>query len=159
MGQGDDAVAAQNIAKSAGAGNISLVEKSASAQLPLEDESADFIYSLHGVIKLQDLSSFKALVAECSRVLRPGGVAMLWFGRLSRLPFALPNRAWLRGYELRTDPESGEQTLNLRMYHAMRTVHRAGMRTPSLSTPLHPDTSWRLFRAGAMSYVTAWKRQ
>ena len=42
-------------------------------QLPLRDESVDFVYA-HGVV--QYTSNPPALVAECRRVLRPGGLAM-----------------------------------------------------------------------------------
>ena len=125
--------------------------------LPLDNASADFIYSLHGVLRLPDLTSFKSLVNECARVLRPGGVAMLWFGRLTRLPFAPPGKAWLRGFDLRPDLVSGANRLHIRMFHARRAARSAGMNTPSLSTPLHPDTSWRLFRGGDLSYITAHK--
>ncbi len=126
--------------------------------LPFEDESLDFIYSLNGIIRLPDLAAFESLVLEISRVLKPGCAAMLWFGRMSRLPFAPPGVTWWRGWARR--PLSGgseQEVLHLRMFHARRAVLRAGMKAVSLSTPMHPDTSWRLLRGGPMSYITAWK--
>ena len=128
---------------------------------PLADGSVEFVYSLTGVERLTGLTEFERTVAEISRVLKPGGVAMLWFGRLSRMPFAPLNRNWFRGWTLRPVPEGPglpeTRRLHMRMFHARRAVMRAGMRAVALSTPLHPDTSWRLLRGGQMSYVTALK--
>lgn len=127
-------------------------------RLPLPDASVEFVYSMHGVVRLSDLAAFQSLASEVSRVLVPGGGAMLWFGRLSRLPFAPPGKSWWRGWERRPSPnEPDRQRLHLRMFHARRAVMRAGMKAVALSTPLHPDNSWRLLRGGDMSYVTAWK--
>lgn len=134
-------------------------EADAATAIPLDSESAQFVYSRQGVAgTLPDLSAFELLVREIERVLAPGGVAILWFGRMSRLPFCPPGRSWLRGWDQRSIPgEPGRQRLHLRMFHARRAVLRADMKAVSLSTPLHPDTSWRLLRGGAMSYITAWK--
>ena len=126
-------------------------------RLPLPAGSAEFIYSLRGMSPLRTLDEFRETVRECARVLSPGGVALFWFGRFSRLPFAPPGRAWLRGYEVRPDASTGAASLHIRMYHARKAVLNAGMRAVSLSTPLHPDTSWRLFRGGPDSYITAYK--
>jgi SAM-dependent methyltransferase len=157
MGQGDADMASIPSLINDPARDIPFAEWRPSAPLPFDDGSIDFIYSLRGVRRLPDLAAFKSLAADCARVLRPGGVAMLWFGRLSRLPFAPPGKTWLRGYDVRTSPDTGEPTLCLRMFHARRAVLAAGMKAVSLSTPLHPDTSWRLFRGGSLSYITAWK--
>ncbi len=140
------------------ASRIELASTEADHSLPFEEASVDFIYSLHGVLRFPDLDSFRKLVIEIERVLRPGGVAMLWFGRISRFPFLLPGRDWLRGWAHRPIPETrNDSALHIRMYHARRAVLKSGMKAVSLSTPLHPDTSWRLLRGGPMSYVTAWK--
>jgi SAM-dependent methyltransferase len=158
MGPQDDENSARQLAQACGQDRMSFAEwDSSSRNLPLPNSSADFIYSLHGVTRLPDLAAFKSLAADCARVLRPGGVAMLWFGRPSRLPFAMPGKAWLRGYDVRPSPDTGAPTLHLRMFHARRAVMAAGMKAISLSTPMHPDTSWRLLRGGHLSYITAWK--
>ena len=157
MGQGDLDGAKVKLLVVGAAWSISFAEWRPSTPLPFEDGSLDFIYSLHGVRRLPDLRAFSSLITDCARVLKPGGLAMLWFGRLSRLPFAPPGRAWLRGYDIRPDSQTGEPTLHVRMFHARKAVLDAGMKAVSLSTPLHPDTSWRLLRGGHLSFITAWK--
>jgi SAM-dependent methyltransferase len=157
MGQQDDEAAARQLTQLCGQSRVSFAEWEPSRNLPLPDSSADFVYSLYGTTRLPDLATFEALITDCARVLRPGGVAMLCFGRLSRLPFAPPGKSWLRGYAVRPSPDTGEPTFHLRMFHARRAVLSAGMKAVSLSTPMHPDTSWRLFRGGNLSYITAWK--
>jgi SAM-dependent methyltransferase len=157
MGLQDDWSAAQRLTGSYARHSVSFTDWKPSSNLPFPEPGVDFIYSLHGVTRLPDLVTFEALIADCARVLRPGGVAMLWFGRLSRLPFAPPGKSWLRGYAVRPSPDTGEPTLHLRMFHARRAVLAAGLKAVSLSTPMHPDTSWRLFRGGELSYITAWK--
>jgi SAM-dependent methyltransferase len=157
MGQGDATESARETLDTERCENVSLTGWEPSHSLPLEDSSADFIYSLHGVTRLPGLAAYQSLLHETARVLRPGGVAMLWFGRLSRLPFALPGKAWLRGYDVRSGGGAREPSLHIRMFHARRAVMSAGLKAPALSTPLHPDTSWRLLRGGGLSYITAWK--
>ena len=159
MGEQDDEACAERLTRECGQGRVEFArwDAAATSPLPLADASADLIYSLHGVRRLPDFRSFQALVNDCALVLRPGGVAMLWFGRLSRLPFAPPGPAWLRGYDTRADPLTGAPALHLRMFHARSAVLSAGMKAVALSTPLHPDTSWRLFRGGSLSFITAWK--
>ena len=159
MGERDDETGAERLTRECGQGRVAFARWDivTASRLPLPDTSADFIYSLHGVRRLPDLHAFRSLVQDCARVLRPGGVAMLWFGRLSHLPFAPPSPAWLRGYDIRPDDETGAPSIHLRMFHARRSVLSAGMKAVALSTPLHPDTSWRLFRGGRLSYITAWK--
>src|SRR5690606_195903 len=112
-GEQDHEIGAERLARECGQGRVEFAcwDVPATMRLPLPDASADFIYSLHGVRRLQDLHAFRSLVHDCARALRPGGVAMLWFGRLSRLPFAPPSAAWLRGYDIRPDSETGAPSL------------------------------------------------
>ncbi|MDA1279897.1 MAG: class I SAM-dependent methyltransferase [Chloroflexi bacterium] len=123
-------------------------------RLPVESGSIDFVYTLAGLTGLDSLQRFHTEVAEVSRVLKPGGVAMLWFGRITRLPFVVNPLTWFRGYSF-----SGADPALLRVQQsaARRSLQKAGLKHVALSTPLHPDTSWRLFRGGYLSYVTAVK--
>ncbi len=154
----DDASLANSKIENCPGTNISLADSADIRRLPFDDATIDFIYSLRGVVRLPDLHSFETLVKEAARTLKPGGVAILWFGRLSRLPFAPPGAGWWRGWARRQSPfDPGQEVLHIRMFHARRAVMRAGMKAVALSTPLHPDTSWRLLRGGPVSYVTARK--
>ncbi len=138
--------------------NVSHQRIDAEGKLPLPDDSVEFVYSHSGILRLANLQGFERMCEEISRVLKPGGVSMLWFGRMSRMPFAVPGRDWWRGWVRRPIPgQQPAELLHLQMFHARRAVMRAGMKAVALSTPLHPDTSWRLFRGGPMSYVTAMK--
>ncbi len=125
-------------------------------RLPVEPGSVDFVFSLHGLTRFDSLERFDAEVSEAARVLKPGGIAMLWFGRITRLPFVLWPVTWMRGYSY---TEGDAIPLKVRQSATRRSLRKAGLRYPALSTPLHPDTSWRLFRGGDLSYVTAVKPQ
>ena len=97
--------------------NFRLVRGSGDA-LPVEDASVDFVYSF---IVLQHLPSFAALeryVAETARVLRPGGLAQLYFGRLGR-PV---------GHVERPDVPANEVSLLVGAWTARRVARRAGLR-------------------------------
>ncbi len=123
-------------------------------RLPLEPGSVDFVFSLHGLTRFDSLERFGAEVSEAARVLKPGGIAMLWFGRITRLPFVLNPVTWIRGYSY---TEGDAIPLKVQQSAVRRVLRKAGFKYPALSTPLHPDTSWRLFRGGDISYVTAVK--
>ena len=92
---------------------------------PLAAESIDFVYSF---IVLQHLATLEALaqnLAEVRRVLKPGGVGVLYFGYLSAL------RGWRRGYlDLLAQPKlpTQELTLRLTMRTAKRLLATAGLR-------------------------------
>ncbi len=125
-------------------------------RLPVEPGSVDFVFSLYGLTRFDSLERFGAEVSEAAQVLKPGGIAMLWFGRITRLPFVLWPVTWMRGYSY---TEGDAIPLKVQQSAARRSLRKAGLRYPALSTPLHPDTSWRLFRGGDLSYVTVVKPQ
>ena len=135
--------------------NVELIAREG-LRLPAESGSIDFVYSLHGFMHFDSVDRFNAEVLEAARVLRPGGIAMLWFGRITRLPFVLNPITWLRGFSYDKDDEI---PLKVQQSAARRALRKAGFKYPAKSTPLHPDTSWRLFRGGDLSYVTAVKQR
>jgi ubiquinone/menaquinone biosynthesis C-methylase UbiE len=49
--------------------------------LPVDDRSIDFVYSFIVFIHLSSPEVFETYLAEISRVLKPGGIASLYFGR------------------------------------------------------------------------------
>ena len=135
--------------------NVELITREG-LRLPAESDSVDFVYSLHGLTHLGSLDRFNAEVLEAARVLKPGGIAMLWFGRITRLPFVLNPVTRMRGYSY---AEGDEIPLKIQQSAARRALRKARFKYHALSTPLHPDTSWRLFRGGNISYVTAVKQR
>lgn len=123
-------------------------------KLPVETGTIDYAYTLRGLTFLKDLSKFDAEIAEVARVLKLGGIAMLWFGRITRLPFVVKPSHWIKGYSY--DP-GDSIPLKVRQMRVRKALRKAGLKHVALSTPFHPDTSWRLFRGGELSYVTALK--
>ncbi|TMK26818.1 MAG: class I SAM-dependent methyltransferase, partial [Actinobacteria bacterium] len=51
--------------------------------IPLPDETIDFVYSFIVLQHLPSLDAFRRYVEETHRVLRPGGIAQLYFGKLA----------------------------------------------------------------------------
>lgn len=125
------------------------------AQLPVESGSIDYVFTLRGLTWFDTIDQFDDEIAEVARILKPGGITMLWFGRITRLPFAMSPLELFRGYS-----HNGDEIvpLRVRQTRVRKSLRKAGLRHVALSTPLHPDTSWRLFRGGDLSYVTAVKR-
>jgi len=63
--------------------------------LPLAHESVDVVYSFIVLHHVEKLEIHRSLIAETFRVLRPGGVALLYHGRLSRLSLDSASRSRL----------------------------------------------------------------
>jgi len=124
-------------------------------KLPVESNSIDYVYTFRGLTRFDSVGRFNSEISEVARVLKPGGVAMLWFGRITRLPFVLNPLTRIRGFSY-----NEEDILRLKVQQSTmrRSLRKSGLKHVALSTPLHPDTSWRLFRGGEYSYVTAVKR-
>ena len=133
--------------------NVDMIEMD-STRIPFGEDSVDFVFSFNGLTRFNSLSLFDNTVSEVARVLKPGGVAMLWFGRITRLPFLINPVTIARGYKYCPDSDI---SLRVSQSRARKSLRRAHLKHVALSTPLHPDTSWRLFRGGRYSYVTAIK--
>jgi SAM-dependent methyltransferase len=65
--------------------------------LPVPDDSVDFVYSFIVFQHMEKLEIVRANIFEAARVLRPGGVAVLFFGRHRFFPHHRTGRSW---YEL-----------------------------------------------------------
>jgi ubiquinone/menaquinone biosynthesis C-methylase UbiE len=48
--------------------------------LPVEDGAVDFVYSFITLMHLQSFAAFRSYLRETYRVLRPGGLAHLYYG-------------------------------------------------------------------------------
>jgi SAM-dependent methyltransferase len=82
----EEAPAVQTLLERLGHTNITLLQ-GCGADIPLDEASVDFVYSFIVFQHLQRFDSFLGYVREAFRVLRPGGVAQVYYGRLrSRNP-------------------------------------------------------------------------
>lgn len=53
--------------------------------IPLDNEAVDVVYSMIVFQHLEHIDIFKSYIEECCRVLKPGGLAIIYFARLSFL--------------------------------------------------------------------------
>lgn len=65
--------------------------------LPVDDSSVDAVYSFIVLHHVETLGIFTMLIKETARVLKPGGLAMLYYGRYCRLSLGTSSRVrlWL----------------------------------------------------------------
>ncbi|MDD5063419.1 MAG: class I SAM-dependent methyltransferase [Phycisphaerae bacterium] len=63
-----------------GASNFELFKTDGST-IPVEDSSVDIVYSFIVLQHVEKIDVFKRYLAETQRVLKPGGIAILYFGR------------------------------------------------------------------------------
>ena len=75
-----------------GIGNFRLMQCDGST-LPCPDASIDVAYSFIVFQHLERMAVWQSYIRECHRVLKPGGVAMLYFGRWAPLSLNRP-RPW-----------------------------------------------------------------
>lgn len=62
-------------------------------RLPIDDASIDVVYTFIVMQHVERIAIFRGYVAEMHRVLRTGGLAMLYFGRLCRFSLERRSRA------------------------------------------------------------------
>ena len=82
--------------------NVDLLARK-SDRLPEDSNSIDFVFSIAGLTQFETLARFEKEISEVQRVLKPNGLAMLWFGRITRMPFVVNPATWLRGYSYRPE--------------------------------------------------------
>lgn len=106
--------------------------------LPVENASVDLVYSFVVLQHVETMRVFEQYVAETARVLKPGGVAVLYFGRRAKYSSGrserwrywldcLCERWWLpQGFE---ELPAQVNCVNLRvtLQHAMALARRLGM--------------------------------
>jgi ubiquinone/menaquinone biosynthesis C-methylase UbiE len=76
-----------------GVGNVRLLETDGQ-QVPLPDGSIDVVYTFIVFQHVERIAVFNGYLREIQRVLRPGGLAMIYFGRWSH--WSLASRSRLR---------------------------------------------------------------
>ena len=75
-----------------GVNNVRLLETT-NCNIDLPDESVDLVYSFIVLQHVEKIDIFKQYLAESYRVLKPGGIAILYFARYSRFSQNRPSRA------------------------------------------------------------------
>jgi SAM-dependent methyltransferase len=139
-----EAVAA--LLASCGRDNVELMRTDGRA-IPLPDESVDFAYSFIVLQHLHSVDAFERYVSETHRVLRRGGVAQLYFGRLAtRNPL-------LRFREI-ADAPVNHVSLELAPRTAARICRRAGFSVIGRGTSYKNVPDGYPADAGGQSYVT-----
>jgi SAM-dependent methyltransferase len=87
--------------------------------VPLADESVDFVYSFIVLQHLPSLAVFESYLSEAHRVLRPSGVAQLYFGRLT-------GKRRLSRFREIPEAQVNHVSLELSPRYAARLSRRAG---------------------------------
>lgn len=115
-----------------------LLLKGDGATFPLPDASVDFVYSFIVFQHLEKINTFNQYFAEIARVLKPGGVGVIYFGRWMRHSFErsspialwidrlLENFAMPAGY-LELSARVNETNLRVTLKHARNIVERHGL--------------------------------
>ncbi len=95
--------------------NVTL-EQVGGADVPIEDQSVDGVFTCHVLQHLEGLDVVAAYLAEARRVLRPGGTLMVQLG-LHSAPMRLPGRVReeLRLRAARRSRSRGERDLTFRV--------------------------------------------
>lgn len=119
--------------------------------IPLGDRSVDFVYSFIVLQHLPAIASFDRYLAETRRVLRDGGVAQLYFGRLT-------GRNPRRRFREIPDAPVNHVSLELAPRHAERLCRRAGFRVVGRGRSHKNAPDGYPGAVGGQAYVTLVKR-
>lgn len=118
------------------------------SSLPLKNQSVDCVYSFIVLQHVEHIGIFLRYLQEVRRVLKPSGIAILYFGRYSRWSFnrtarwryladrIIENIALPRGYREEKAPVN-EINLRLTLPYAKRQVQKVGLE------PVSVLVSWR----------------
>ena len=117
----------ERLLRAQGHSNFELIESDGES-IPVESASIDFVYSFIVMQHLPRLAVLQAYLDETARVLRPGGVAQIYVGRLASLPLGRRLR-WraFRSLELPEVP-ANEMSLYVGTRTARSLARKAGLR-------------------------------
>jgi ubiquinone/menaquinone biosynthesis C-methylase UbiE len=147
----------QQFLTSLGRENVLLLDTDGRS-IPVEDASIDFVYSF---IVLQHLPTFEVLdryVAEVRRVLRPGGVAQLYFGRFKKASVRAQLTGFLRGYVEITDAPVNHTSLVVTKRVMKRLCRSHGLDVVDCGPSYKTVPDGYPHARGGQHYVTAVKR-
>lgn len=138
----------------AGLANYSLQTTDGSS-IPNNTNSLDFIYSYIVLMHVPNIDIFRDYLSETHRVLRPGGVAQLFYGRYSRMSWKARIRWCLAGYrEISSTNYSEDRNKLTNLVLTQRTAHKIardiGFNVLDSGSSLKPDG----IQKGSQNYMT-----
>ncbi|KAA3646417.1 MAG: class I SAM-dependent methyltransferase [Chloroflexi bacterium] len=140
--------------KGQGKDNFELI-KTNGTEIEVAGTSIDLVYSF---IVLQHLPSYQALegyIAAVSRILKPGGVAQLYFGKFGQLSFGEQLRYRLQGYKEITNAEVNHTSLVVHSGKMKSLCGRYGLRVVDFGISYKNVPSGYPGSPGNQNYVTA----
>jgi len=139
--------------KEQGNQNFKLLRTSGS-EIGVEASSVDFVYSFIVLQHLPTLNSLKGYLEEIHRVLKPKGVAQLYFGKFNKLKAVEQLKSFMAGYKEISDAPVNHVSLVLRVGKMRRLCQAYGFEVvesgPSYKTV--PDGFPK--SRGGQNYVT-----
>jgi len=118
--------------------------------IPNETNSLDFVYSYIVLMHIPGIETFRRYIAETSRVLRPGGVAQLFYGRYSRMSWKARLRWFPAGYREITSAQTNHTSLVITKRTAHKLAKEAGFNVLDSGSSLRPDG----IQKGIQNYMT-----
>lgn len=155
-------LAGKRLAEEEAAGRVELLACAAEA-LPFEDESFSLVAASDVVEHVDDPERF---VAECARVLRPGGLLFLATPNRFSLGLEPHVRLWGVGFLPRSLAEPYVQTFRHTSYSHVRLLSARSLARllgdhgldAEIVTPAVPDSSLALYSGAELSLVRAYNR-
>ncbi len=144
--------------RTAGRNNFSLYQNDGMT-LPIPDASIDFVYSF---IVLQHLPSFQVFVSylrECSRVLKSGGVAQLYFGTWRKLSWQEQMLYFRQGYREIFDAPVNHTSLVVRVGKAKSLARSIGFQIIASGRSYKRVPDGYPSTIGGQDYITVKKTQ
>ena len=120
------------------------------SSMPDEASGLDFVYSYIVLMHLPNIETFRRYVAETRRVLRPGGVAQLFYGRYSKMSWKARLRWYFAGYREITKAETNHTSLVVTQRMAHKIARDAGFSILDSGFSLKPDG----IQKGVQNYMT-----
>ena len=109
------------------------------SSIPDQVDGLDFVYSYIVLMHLPRIATFRSYIAETRRVLRPGGVAQLFYGRYSKMSWKARLRWYLAGYREITAAETNYTSLVITQRLAHKIAREAGFTLLDYGSSLKPD--------------------
>ena len=139
---------------STGINNYSLHTNDGSS-IPNRANSIDFVYSYIVLMHIPSIDIFRSYLSETYRVLRPGGLAQLFYGRYSRMSWKARVRWSLTGYREISYSNTDEDRKKLtNLVLTRRTAHKIarqiGFNVLDSGSSLKPDGTGK----GSQNYMT-----
>ena len=107
--------------------------------IPAGISDLDFVYSYIVLMHIPSMETFRQYISETFRVLRPGGVAQLFYGRYSRMSWKARLRWYLPGYREISKAKTDYTSLVITRRTAHKIAREAGFTVLDSGSSLRPD--------------------